>query len=290
MKNLTGDLVTRNYYADNLQVGQSVGSTSYYYLTDLLGSIRFVTTSTGSITFSSDYKPFGEQYNPSGSDSFFMYTGKYYDSLTGLYYYNARFYDPAIQRFISEDSYSGQSDQPQTQNRYSYAQNNPETYTDLTGHWIWFGGWLEYYQTYELANYIVNMIGYIIGIAYWVLATVLGGWWKTISVVMAVLDEGFNSWAIGNDLGTIFAGVNSWNMWEWGDAIADLIKQILFGILVNVSWWEYLELIGAYAAQGLINSLSFGAAIAVQAFGAFYTTLIFFTTEYSAWLNWGQWQ
>ncbi len=35
------------------------------------------------------------------------YTGEPYDSATGLYYFGARYYDPTIGRFVTQDSYPG---------------------------------------------------------------------------------------------------------------------------------------------------------------------------------------
>jgi len=64
----------------------------------------------------------------------FMYTGKMYDSATGLYYLMARYYDPSTGRFVTEDSYAGDDNDPMTLNRYVYGRDNPERYTDPTGH------------------------------------------------------------------------------------------------------------------------------------------------------------
>ena len=63
-----------------------------------------------------------------------MYTGKPLDSLTGLYYYNARLYDPTIGRFLTEDTYTGSESDPLSLNRYIYARDNPEKYNDPNGH------------------------------------------------------------------------------------------------------------------------------------------------------------
>ncbi len=60
------------------------------------------------------------------------FTGQRLDG-TGLYYYNARYYDPTIERFISPDSTGQNLNNPQTLNRYSYYVNNPLKYTDPTG-------------------------------------------------------------------------------------------------------------------------------------------------------------
>lgn len=63
-----------------------------------------------------------------------QFTGQRLDD-TGLYYYGARFYDPAIGRFISPDSVGPDLSNPQSFNRYSYVFNNPLTYNDPSGNW-----------------------------------------------------------------------------------------------------------------------------------------------------------
>ncbi len=60
------------------------------------------------------------------------FTGQRLDS-TGLYYYNARYYDPTIGRFISPDPIIQNNANPQFFNRYSYVLNNPLKYVDPTG-------------------------------------------------------------------------------------------------------------------------------------------------------------
>jgi RHS repeat-associated protein len=62
------------------------------------------------------------------------YTGQEEDAETGLYYYGARYYDPAIGRFISPDIIVPDPGDPQDLNRYTYVGNNPLLYIDPTGH------------------------------------------------------------------------------------------------------------------------------------------------------------
>ena len=86
-----------------------------------------------------DYFPFGETRSETGllgTDK--KFTGQRLDG-TGLYYYNARYYDPAIGRFISADSIVPNPADPQSLNRYSYCLNNPLRYIDPSGHapWDW---------------------------------------------------------------------------------------------------------------------------------------------------------
>ena len=62
------------------------------------------------------------------------YTGGIYDQSTGLYYLNARYYDPEDGRFMTEDSYRGEIMNPETGHLYVYCTNNPVNYVDPSGH------------------------------------------------------------------------------------------------------------------------------------------------------------
>ena len=64
----------------------------------------------------------------------YTYTGKEFDSGPGLYYYGARYYNPATFTFTQADSLIPDVYNPQALNRYSYTYNNPVTYTDPDGH------------------------------------------------------------------------------------------------------------------------------------------------------------
>jgi RHS repeat-associated protein len=65
-----------------------------------------------------------------------LFTGQRWDSGTGLYWHNSRWYDPLIGRFIQADTIVPQPGNPQALNRYSYTLNNPVKYTDPTGHCV----------------------------------------------------------------------------------------------------------------------------------------------------------
>ena len=64
----------------------------------------------------------------------YKYAGYQHDEENGLYYLNARFYDPEIARFIQEDTYRGNTADPLSLNLYTYCVNNPMKYYDPTGH------------------------------------------------------------------------------------------------------------------------------------------------------------
>ncbi|MBN1649335.1 MAG: RHS repeat-associated core domain-containing protein [Spirochaetales bacterium] len=74
------------------------------------------------------YKPYGAvQQADDPHITKYQYTGQENDGDTGLYYYNARYYDPDLCRFIQADSVLDGL------NRYAYCANNPIRYTDPTG-------------------------------------------------------------------------------------------------------------------------------------------------------------
>ncbi len=62
------------------------------------------------------------------------YAGYQYDNETDLYYLNARYYDSKIARFLSEDTYAGDLNDPLSLNLYTYCLNNPISYFDPTGY------------------------------------------------------------------------------------------------------------------------------------------------------------
>jgi RHS repeat-associated protein len=102
-----------------------------YFLQDHLGSTTALTNSQGVAVSQISYDSFG---NPTSSANLtrYTYTGREFDSDTGLYYYRARWYDPKVGRFISEDPIGfGGGDV----NIYAYAANNPANQSDPTGQW-----------------------------------------------------------------------------------------------------------------------------------------------------------
>ncbi len=103
-----------------------------------MGSSTVITDSTGAKVQTLTYYPYGatrtnQSFTTPAVDVPYKYTGKELDS-TGLYYYEARYYDPQLGRFISADTIVPKPNDPQEFNRYSYAGNNPLLYTDPTGH------------------------------------------------------------------------------------------------------------------------------------------------------------
>jgi RHS repeat-associated protein len=115
--------------------GQAAGT--YYYHSNHIQSTSVVTDASGNEVTRMVYLPFGEvsPANSAGADTVTAkFTGQEYDDSFGLYYYNARYYDPALGRFLSPDSIVPDLWNLQSFNRYSYVLNNPLKYIDPTGH------------------------------------------------------------------------------------------------------------------------------------------------------------
>src|SRR3989338_590175 len=142
--------VTKHIFAGDQLVatieGTGPSATVKYIHTDNLGSTNVVTDDTGKVIENIDYYPYGSQRISNGTyTSQRQYIGQEYDELTKLNYLNARYYDSNRGQFISQDPVFWEIGQtkdgrkallnPQTQNSYSYAGNNPVTYKDPDGRW-----------------------------------------------------------------------------------------------------------------------------------------------------------
>ena len=103
------------------------GSTANYFLSDHLSSTNGLVDSSGALTSQTSYDSFG---NPTSNLSTrYGFTGRETDNFTGLMYYRARFYDPNLGRFISEDPIGLGGGI----NQFAYVSNNPVGKTDPLG-------------------------------------------------------------------------------------------------------------------------------------------------------------
>jgi RHS repeat-associated protein len=106
----------------------TTNGTSKYFLQDHLGSTTGLTNSLGSLVESTTYDAFG---NATGDlITRYSYTGREYDSFTGMYYYRARWYSSELGRFISEDpiGFAGGD-----VNLFGYVHNNSINKNDPLG-------------------------------------------------------------------------------------------------------------------------------------------------------------
>ena len=151
-----GSTVYNYYYIDGLLVRQTWGSnyidflydesgsaysfiyngTQYYYIKNLQGDVMRIVDAMGSVVANYFYDAWGKVtssgnivglYNP------IRYRGYYYDTDTGFYYLQSRYYDPVVKRFINADSYVSTGDGILGFNMYVYSLNNPINYLDKKG-------------------------------------------------------------------------------------------------------------------------------------------------------------
>lgn len=126
MGNEYGNLIMREDEAD---------SSKAYYVTNGHGDVTEIRNASRGVVNSYEYDIWGNVIKQTGDlDNPFLYSGEYWDGTTKLQYLRARWYDPSIGRFISEDTYKGQVDNPLSLNLYTYVYNNPLKYVDPTGH------------------------------------------------------------------------------------------------------------------------------------------------------------
>ena len=116
-----------------------------YLLPDGLGSVRQALDEDGRPVFYYEFDPYGNPVNNTGGGDPYGYTGEWWDSATELLHLRARWYDPAVGRFLSRDPLLGDILQAQTQNPYVYGVNNPSQTIWIPAdvlsevHWTWSG-------------------------------------------------------------------------------------------------------------------------------------------------------
>ena len=159
-----GDTVYNYYYSDGLLIRQTWGSnymdflymdflydesgsaysfiyngTQYYYVKNLQGDVMRIVDATGAVVANYTYDAWGKVTNSGNIIGLYnpiRYRGYYYDTDTGFYYLQSRYYDPAIKRFISADgAISSVGGELLGYNQYAYCFNNPVNRADVNGNW-----------------------------------------------------------------------------------------------------------------------------------------------------------
>ncbi len=134
---------TLNYYYDSngQLVYFTLNGTPYYYECNLQGDIIGILDGMNNEVVTYTYDSWGVLLSVGGSlagmvgiKNPFRYRGYYYDTESGLYYLQSRYYNPEIGRFISKDdpSYCKGVDELNS-NLYAYCENNPINRDDFTG-------------------------------------------------------------------------------------------------------------------------------------------------------------
>ena len=131
------------YDENGSPIGLTYKGTTYFYRKNLQGDIINITDSTGAKVVTYTYNAWGKLMSMTGNmelggNNPFRYRGYYYDTESGLYYLNSRYYDPVTGRFVSPEPNvdCGEFDEGAEligYNVYAYCANNPVVHKDDTG-------------------------------------------------------------------------------------------------------------------------------------------------------------
>lgn len=244
IETVDGNLNARNIRGLNYIGRQDAAGQTSYYLYNGHGDVTSVIDGTGVIKGQYAYDIYGyiKSANETGISNPIRYAGQYYDGESGLYYLRARYYDPGIGRFISEDTYWHQGNMiygnreyregkiripdinaiRQSTNLYVYALNNPNMYIDSSGEIVGtvtgvlvggiVGGISAAIQRKDIKTGIASgaVSGAIVGITADIIVATGG---TGVIAVGALAGAGF----VGSGTGNIIDQVG--NEWKWGKGV-----------------------------------------------------------------------
>ncbi len=129
------------YDSNDSPVYMTLNGTPYYYQKNLQGDIIGIVDSSNTEVVTYTYDAWGELLSVSGTLASTVgefnrlrYRGYYYDTESGMYYLQSRYYDPELGRFISKDDpiyHEGETGA--AANLYAYCENNPVNMVDPMG-------------------------------------------------------------------------------------------------------------------------------------------------------------
>ena len=136
-----GGAVQKRYIRGNDLVYADKGENTEktYYVTDMHGNVVQLLDESGNVTKTYEYDSFGNEVKPEKKDENpYRYCGEYYDKETEEVYLRARYYQPSVGRFITRDTYTGESDEPLSLHLYTYCANDGVNKCDADGNaWTW---------------------------------------------------------------------------------------------------------------------------------------------------------
>jgi RHS repeat-associated protein len=137
MDELQGGTVSRSYTYGLSLINQRLtanGQGLSFFGFDGHGSVRYLTSSTATVTDTYDFDAFGNLISSTGSTpNNYLFAGEQFDSALGIYYNRARYYDQRIGRFWTMDTLEGSIDEPLSLHHYVYASGNPPNRRDPSG-------------------------------------------------------------------------------------------------------------------------------------------------------------
>ena len=110
--------------------GFDYNGTKYYYIFNVQGDVIGILNQAGQKIVSYTYDPWGKVLSVDGSEASAIgqlnpirYRGYYYDTETGFYYLQSRYYDPTVRRFLNADNILGANQNILSYNLFAYCSN-----------------------------------------------------------------------------------------------------------------------------------------------------------------------
>ena len=139
-ENRNGNIIQYYYNEAGSVIGLRYNGNDYFFRRTVNGDIIAILNTSGEVVVTYEYDPWGNILSTSGSmaatlgaNNPFRYRGYYYDTESGLYYLQTRYYDAAVGRFINADGLTSTGQGLLGNNMYAYCLNNPISYTDPSG-------------------------------------------------------------------------------------------------------------------------------------------------------------
>lgn len=127
------------YSVDGIRLAMKSQGQILYYHYNPRGDVIAMTDENGQVVANYEYDAWGNVLKSDtkgiAAENPFGYAGYMYDKEINMYYLIARYYQPEHGVFLSADPDPGDTDDPLTQNGYTYADNNPVMMVDPDGHW-----------------------------------------------------------------------------------------------------------------------------------------------------------
>jgi len=252
----------------------------YFVYSDHLGSLLTLTDINGNVVAEQNFDPWGRNRNPNTWQYASVPTvpGWLYRGFTGhehlpqfaLINMNGRMYDPIQGRMLSPDNYATGLYGTQGYNRYSYGNNNPLTYVDRDGNFVWApiliaiaigaGTSAGIYSLTALANNNWTLSGFLKATAMGAVSGAIGG-----TIAQAGISLGVSAQSIGlNIISNVGAQVGTnlafGNHLTWGllaGAVAGgFISQQAFGNFTGVHGGQLANM----GAELGFNAAKYGVA------------------------------
>ena len=120
--------------------GFDYNGAKYYYIFNVQGDVIGILNQAGNQIVSYTYDAWGKVLSVDGSEASTIgqlnpirYRGYYYDTESGFYYLQSRYYDPTVRRFLNADKVVNNGVGILGTNMFSYCINNPVNMFDNEG-------------------------------------------------------------------------------------------------------------------------------------------------------------